>query len=115
MTDKDFFEGKPEWFKGYAETVAAYVVRRDTVSPQPWVIEPSPLSKHITDECKIFTIHDLSEDVEAFYEFDSFGDGERHDCFIKVTVSCECGKFAKASASVQSTVDEAISSMFWGI
>ena len=108
----DFFEGKPDWFRGYAETIATYVVGNARVQDGPYGTKRSDVSVHF-DACKIAEIHDVDESAESGYAFDSFGDGSYPAIFVTARVTCECGEIKNVTASAESNIAEIISSAFW--
>jgi len=107
-----YFEGKPEWFRGYAETIAGYVIANNRVSDGAYSVVASPLSKHVAD-CGIAEIWNTDEETSMESSFDTFGNGDYASCFVSATVSCNCGEYSRVSASVQTTIAEIISSALY--
>ncbi len=107
----DFFEGKPAWYRGYAETLAPHVIRQGRISTGPWRSERSAEAVHM-DDCTVAEIFDLDEEVAAYLEADSYG-GEfaSLEASVSVTFTCACGKLAKARSSANSTLGDLISAV----
>lgn len=119
--ENEFLDGKPEWFRGYAQTVAEYVVKREYVL-KPGVVTYgwggekvlSDFSKHMTDECSVGEVWDVYDQAEAQHVFDSF-DPDRSEpvVYVSATVDCACGEYKKKSVEIQTTMSEAISGAFF--
>ncbi len=111
-----FFEGTPDWFPGYAKTIAEYVThqeqRRDPSSRYKKI--PGELAQHFIDtECQIETIHNVEEKVSAYSYVNSYDNVESEvDCSTSANVTCACGKFKNYHASVDSTLENTMSSAF---
>ena len=106
-----YFDGKPDWFRGYAETIAKYVVENQlTVEDgRPFMPVQSPMSTHFST-CGIGEIWDTDEETSMESSFQTFGNGDYAASFVSATVSCKCGEYHRVAASVSSNISDIISS-----
>jgi hypothetical protein len=108
-----YFDGKPAWFRGYAETIALYVVSNDReYDITAGKVDPTKLSVHFAD-CGIQEVWDTDEEMGMEDVFDSFDSRETAACYVSATVSCCCGKYERSRVSVNGTVSEIFSAMFY--
>lgn len=111
---EDFYANKPSWFPDYAVTVASYVARRSRVLVEgsSFITRESNIALHVAD-CPIVSVSALDEEVNLESTFDSFGDNPSALCLIAASVTCSCGEYKDFSISIESTISEAISSIFY--
>jgi hypothetical protein len=114
MDKNEFFNDKPEWFKGYATTIANYLVLRDRVTMDKYGrSDRSSLSIHF-DTCAVAEIFDMDEMLDSDSMYDSYGDFQSSPiCFVSARVDCECGEYKNARVSKTGTIAETIAEAFW--
>lgn len=117
MTEQNtLFDGKPEWFRGYAFSLAEYIVRNDRVfemGVNTYGLVPTLLSKHITDECTIADVWNIDEYATTESVHSSF-DSSAVAGMVELTVviDCACGRFKKAGVMVESTITDVLAQAF---
>ena len=112
-TEKNtYFDDKPEWFRGYAMTIAQFLVDGDRTVDGSFMTKPSDIAVHMTD-CSIAEVWDVDEESSMEHSYDTFGDGAYATVFVSVSFSCACGKYHRERLSINSTLSDVISSALW--
>ncbi len=109
--DTTLFEGKPDWYKGYALSIAEYVVTSELSTVRSYGAQYSTLAKHMRS-CKIETLWSLDDEVSAFTESDSYDFTYASlEASVSVRFTCACGEYANAKAEVQDSLGNVISAL----